>query len=343
MTTPAVHSEDDNFIIGTGDNYERLRRDARQLHLSKHNETRSKAHFARFRNAALKCSMEATYKRVEQEKSLTLRELERAQTETLKRKEKYDKKKTSSLPDISTTKTPIKSKGSRGKVNKNIIQDEQLNEKSGDEENSWMSCNAANKKDACEGNSWMSSHAPSSVDDIKRVTLNERRPTLKKNDELSISHSSVPSIKIETMSTTSDVTLNLSETSDTTKEPLQSSLRTHKTSQSGRGLYRAYSTRSVRIYPGDLKVRRSNSCDVERINREKKKSEKIYRDFDGLLKWFANYSGKEYKPSSFGGREVEEEKEVQVEEKKKALLPKCSMSPLYFRYGVPEDGVVRLC
>lgn len=402
MTSPAVHSEDDNFIVGSGDNYDRLRRDARQLHLSAHNETRSKAHFARFRNAALKCSMETTHKRVDQEKSLALREHERAQAVSIKRQQRYVNSKVSYLPNItnkkssqsnrkdlqnSASKSPKKEKlpkekdqslsdnsWNRGEISSRDKNDMLANHtvnidtvSETGQENSWMYStsaldNGVNRKDDSakkissvsfyfdRENSWMSGQASSSVDAIKRVTLNEKKPKSKQKttsltttsaDELASSQSSnLTASRADTLSTNSDITLDLPNSS--TKERRTSG---HSFNQSGQRLYRASSSKSLRIYPAnDLSVRRSNSISSERhVQREMKKDEKIWRDFDGLLKWFSDYLGKEYKPSYVNTHHEEPTGDTHAQDKKKALLPKCSMSPLYFKFGVPENGVIRLC
>lgn len=394
MTTPAVHSEDDNFIIGTGDNYDRLRRDARQLHRSVHNDTRSKAHFARFRNSALKCSMEATHKRVEQEKSLKLREYERAHAATLKRQQKYESSKVSNFPNISTKKALGKNesrdaKTAVGKVSKKEKQ-RSVGMEETSPESSWNRDVSSNKMDnkgrsakrtttkvseTERDKSWMStqsafdgesnrkgnsairtSAAPpepshqrqiaSDVNAVIKVTFNEKKPKTKlkstsARDKTSNSQASIPlSNSADTLSTNSDVTLDLSYLNSPTKEQRTSGYRS---SQSRGGLYRAYSSRSIRVYPGDLTVRRSNSCGGDRIEKEKKKNAKIWQDFDGLLKWFSDYLGKEYQPRFVSTNNDENTQDTHTQEKKKALLPKCSMSPLYFRFGVPENGVVRLC
>lgn len=65
-----VYSEDNNFLIGEDFITDRLRREARQLHLSKFKTTRREAHFARYRNSFLKCDLERTNDRIEQERQL---------------------------------------------------------------------------------------------------------------------------------------------------------------------------------------------------------------------------------------------------------------------------------
>ncbi|XP_032242933.2 uncharacterized protein LOC5517041 [Nematostella vectensis] len=84
-----LYSEDDNFIIGSDLEAERLRRDARQFHRSRFSETRRKAHYARLQNASLKVALETTEKRMEQKKSIAIREIERSRVEILKQIESY--------------------------------------------------------------------------------------------------------------------------------------------------------------------------------------------------------------------------------------------------------------
>lgn len=77
-TSREVYSEDDNFIIGDDFASERLRREARQLHLSEFSRTRREAHFTRYRNSFLKCDLDQTIDRIEQGRKLRLAEMERA-------------------------------------------------------------------------------------------------------------------------------------------------------------------------------------------------------------------------------------------------------------------------
>ena len=90
-TSRDVYSEDDNFLIGDDYLTDRLRREARQLHLSKFSRTRREAHFARYRNSFLKCDLEQTNDRIEQGRKLRLAELERSRAALMK-KEKGRKK-----------------------------------------------------------------------------------------------------------------------------------------------------------------------------------------------------------------------------------------------------------
>ena len=83
-TSRRVYSEDDNFLIGDDFNTERLRREARQLHLSKFSRIRREAHFARYRNSFLKCDLEQRNDRIEQGRKLRLAEMERARNTILK-------------------------------------------------------------------------------------------------------------------------------------------------------------------------------------------------------------------------------------------------------------------
>ena len=83
-----VYSEDDNFLIGDDFKTERLRREARQLHLSKFPRVRREAHFARYRNSFLKCDLHQTFNRIEQERKMLLAEIERTQTDVLKQSRK---------------------------------------------------------------------------------------------------------------------------------------------------------------------------------------------------------------------------------------------------------------
>ena len=82
-----VYSEDNNFLIGDDFNTDRLRREARQLHLSKFKTTRREAHFARYRNSFLKCDLEQTNDRIEQERRLRTAEMERARAAVMKQAE----------------------------------------------------------------------------------------------------------------------------------------------------------------------------------------------------------------------------------------------------------------
>jgi len=82
-----VYSEDDNFLIGDDFNTDRHRREARQLHLSQFRTTRREAHFARYRNSFLKCDLDQTNDRIEQERSLRSAEMERARVAIVKQAE----------------------------------------------------------------------------------------------------------------------------------------------------------------------------------------------------------------------------------------------------------------
>lgn len=85
-TSRDVYSVDDNFLIGDDHLTDRLRREARQLHLSKFSRTRREAHFARYRNSFLKCDLEQTNDRIEQGRKLRLAELERSHAALMKQK-----------------------------------------------------------------------------------------------------------------------------------------------------------------------------------------------------------------------------------------------------------------
>ena len=88
QTSRQVYSEDDNFLIGDDFMSERLRREARQLHLSKFPRVRREAHFARYRNSFLKCDLYQTNDRIEQERKLRLAEIESAQAAILNQSRK---------------------------------------------------------------------------------------------------------------------------------------------------------------------------------------------------------------------------------------------------------------
>ncbi|KAJ7393372.1 hypothetical protein OS493_006343 [Desmophyllum pertusum] len=82
-----VYSEDDNFLIGDDFNADRQRREARQLHLSEFTTIRREAHFARYRNSFLKCDLDQTNDRIEQERRLRSAEMERARAAVVKQAE----------------------------------------------------------------------------------------------------------------------------------------------------------------------------------------------------------------------------------------------------------------
>ena len=92
-----VYSEDDNFLIGDDFITERLRREARQLHLSKFPRVRREAHFARYRNSFLKCDLHQTFKRIEQEREMLLAEIERTEADVLKQSRKKPLRETQEL------------------------------------------------------------------------------------------------------------------------------------------------------------------------------------------------------------------------------------------------------
>ena len=92
-----VYSEDGNFLIGDDFITERLRREARQLHLSKFPRVRREAHFARYRNSFLKCDLHQTFKRIEQERKMLLAEMERTEADVLKQSRKKPLRETQEL------------------------------------------------------------------------------------------------------------------------------------------------------------------------------------------------------------------------------------------------------
>lgn len=92
-----VYSGDDNFLIGDDFITERLRREARQLHLSKFPRVRREAHFARYRNSFLKCDLHQTFKRIEQERKMLLAEMERTEADVLKQSRKKPLRETQEL------------------------------------------------------------------------------------------------------------------------------------------------------------------------------------------------------------------------------------------------------
>ena len=94
-----VYSEDDNFLIGDDFNTDRHRREARQLHLSQFRTTRREAHFARYRNSFLKCDLDQTNNRIEQERHLRSAEMERARAAIVKQAENRRKVKRYSLSE----------------------------------------------------------------------------------------------------------------------------------------------------------------------------------------------------------------------------------------------------
>ena len=105
-TSRRVYSEDGNFLIGDDFTTDRLRREARQLHLSKFSRIRREAHFARYRNSFLKCDLEETNNRIEQERKLRLAEMERARNAMLKQ-EKNRRKIRLESRDIIEKKTKV--------------------------------------------------------------------------------------------------------------------------------------------------------------------------------------------------------------------------------------------
>ena len=98
-----VYSEDDNFLIGDDFNTDRQKREARQLHLSQFRTTRREAHFTRYRNSFLKCDLDQTNDRIEQERRLRSAEIERARTAIVKQVESRRKVKRYSLNENDAT------------------------------------------------------------------------------------------------------------------------------------------------------------------------------------------------------------------------------------------------
>ena len=108
-----VYSEDDNFLIGDDFITERLRREARQLHLSKFPRVRREAHFARYRNSFLKCDLHQTFKRIEQERKMLLAEIERTEADVLKQSRKKPLRETQELFHSKKAANTLMDTGSR--------------------------------------------------------------------------------------------------------------------------------------------------------------------------------------------------------------------------------------
>ena len=80
------------FIIGDGYIVERLRRDARQLCVSKFSSIRDASNFTRRKNSSLKCDLDKTVRRCEKAKNLKCGEIDRARVELSKKQNREHKR-----------------------------------------------------------------------------------------------------------------------------------------------------------------------------------------------------------------------------------------------------------
>ena len=337
--------EDDNFIIGTGLKYDRMRRDARQLQRSKFKETRSKANFARFRNAALKCSVEATEKGIEQEKFMRMKEIERERGKLIAIQKKCDKSLLTAKLNPIVPENKLKVKEKRKISRKTILIEEttgdvhSLNPSSACAE-SWMQRNHFADLDSC-CNDLMTTSDPKEKDSFR----SEVKTSSKSNTGLLEVGQFTPYSQ-STLSRKRGSLPSLSDTSSVSSSPVNDEPK-----RCPSGLCRSSSTKTIGIHSVDANVKRRNTISTARhmddtkrekfFAKEKKKEFQVWENFDELLKWFADFMQIEYKP-----RLVINESDVTKDahaQNARVLMPKGSIGQLYFQYGMPENFVIRLC
>jgi hypothetical protein len=102
--------------------------------------------------------------------------------------------------------------------------------------------------------------------------------------------------------------------------------------------------------PNDIMMRRK-STNMNRhlyekkeviVEKDKKKDAQIWQNFDKLLNWFADFMHIEHKPRLVI-KDNDVTNDAHAQNTTRVLIPNNSMSPLYFKYGVPENCVIRLC
>lgn len=361
VSNPVIRKlEDDNFIIGTGLKYDRMRQDARQLQRSKFKETQSKANFARFRNAALKCAVEATGKTIEQEKSIRMREIERERGKIIAIQKRCGKCLLTAKLNPIVPETKYRGKEKR-KMTKNISPTE--------EDSGAGGVHSLSPSSAC-AESWMQRNqsADLSHGKDKMTTLEPERENSARGQMTTSAKSNRGRLDVDQFTPQSRTTLpgkrgslpllsDTSSVSSVTKDEAKNSaclldVITNISVGGSPGLCRSSSTKTVRIHSVDVNIKRRNTISTvghlhdkrrEKIfEKEKEKEFQVWQNFDELLKWFAEFMQIDYKPR-LAIKESDVTKDAHAQNTPRVLLPKGSFSPLYFKYGVPENFVIRLC
>lgn len=336
-----VYSEDDNFLIGDDFNTDRHRREARQLHRSQFRTTRREAHFARYRNSFLKCDLDQTNDRIEQERSLRSAEMERARVAIVKQAESRRKVIHHRLSENDA----MMSSATDGKlVSVNIISP------------SWE----AKSKDLGDESRYARRSKQGFRHNVTNLSLSrassvtgERACNLAGENEQVTSSMTTDNGKGSSLGSNvdeqqlSEVNPSVNAGSDYGKE---SETRSLSVSESKTGPKRSLSARSpsAKALNGKtplLNRRMGSAASVQESDAKKTQSQSaherwIWTEFDKVMKGFADFLQIEHKTVKLRS-EAAVDKDTRTRPQNVTLNSLNTLSPLYFRYGVSDQIAFR--
>ena len=344
-----VYSEDNNFLIGEDFITDRLRREARQLHLSKFKRTRREAHFARYRNSFLKCDLERTNDRIEQERQLRCTEMERERAVFVKQAERRRNTGPRKLSGNSSKRASatIEKHASMDKLDKEDEAEGLVNHSQSSQgfrpkitsHSASRASSVAGKRDLRE-----------TIEQTKATkdSLEERSAMSAEYEKDSLNHGS----SIE--ETNTDQINNPPNKAESEKEE-ESEKENPPGSKSGSELNLAFtSTRSHTAKTPNARAsllnrRKSSSAKLPpevTVNKIKTKSARerwVWGEFDKIMKGFADFLLIEHKSVRVN---LKQEAAVQNDVRNKpaqkiSLNSMQTLSPLYFRYGVSDQIAFR--
>ena len=340
-----VYSEDDNFLIGDDFNTDRYRREARQLHLSQFRTTRREAHFARYRNSFLKCDLDQTNNRIEQERRLRSAEMERARAAIVKQAESRRKVKNYSL----NGNDAMLSSPTNGKP---VIL---INNISPRREAKYKSKNLGNDSRIASQNHLSFRHSVTNLSLSRATTVTGERAC-----ESAGENEQVISSVITGDGKDSSLGSNVDKQQPSEVNPSfnagsahgkESEMRSPSVAESKPGSERNLSTktRSVKASNGQtplLNQRKSSAVSFQESHAKKTQRQSaherwVWTEFDKIMKGFADFLQIEHKS-------VKLRSEAAVDQDTKTRPPpnltlnsRNTLSPFFFRYGVSDQIAFR--
>ena len=342
-----VYSEDDNFLIGDDFNTDRHRREARQLHLSQFRTTRREAHFARYRNSFLKCDLDQTNNRIEQERRLRSAEMERGRAAIVKQAESRRKVKRYSLNENDA----IMSTARDGKP---VILVNNLSQK---REAKYKSKNLGNDSRLTRQSHRSFGHSVSNLSFSRASSVNGERACESAEENVKVI-SPVNREDGEGSSLDSNVDqqqpseVNRSVTDAGSANGKESEMRSpNSASESKAGSERNLTAKSQSVKASNGKTpllnrRKGSAASVQESNAKKTKSQSaherwVWTEFDKIMKGFADFLQIEHKSVKLRSEAVVDQDTKTRPPPNVSLNTRNALSPFFFRYGVSDQIAFR--
>ena len=337
-----VYSEDDNFLIGDDFNTDRHRREARQLHLSQFRTTRREAHFARYRNSFLKCDLDQTNNRIEQERRLRSAEMERARAAIVKQAESRRNVKRYSLSEKDVKFMSSASDGRPIILINNISSSREANYKSKDHGNGSRLTRQSRRSFR---------HSVANLSLSRASSLIRERPcdAAEENEQAitSVNTGSSPGSNVDQQQV-SEVYPSLNAGSAKGKE---SDVKSPSASESKPSSERNLSGKSPSAKASNGKTpllnRRKSSAvgfqesHAKKTQRQSAHDRWVWRELDKIMKGFADFLQIEHKSVKLRSEAAVDQGTKKRPPPNVTLNSRNALSPFYFRYGISDQIAFR--